>query len=74
MQEMILASHALMLLRHDGLPVIVALEAFGPDTGRELEVIGKHWGGQGVEAHVCEHFGLLCEAHNAASAVASYYL
>jgi formyltetrahydrofolate synthetase len=46
MQEMILASHPLMLLQHYGLPVIVALNHFGSDTGRELEMIGKRVGEQ----------------------------
>jgi formyltetrahydrofolate synthetase len=31
-----------MLLRHYGLPVIVALNHFGSDTERELEMIGRH--------------------------------
>jgi hypothetical protein len=55
-QEMILASHPLMLLQHYGLPVIVALNRFGSDTEREFEMIRKHLGEQGVEALVCEHF------------------
>ena len=44
---MILASHPLMLLPHDGLPVVVALNHFGSDTERELEMIRKHLGEQG---------------------------
>jgi formate--tetrahydrofolate ligase len=39
-----------------GLPVIVALNRFGSDTDRELEIITKHLSEQGVEALVCEHF------------------
>ena len=39
-QEMILASHRLMLLQHYGLPVIVALTRFGSDAEREFEMIG----------------------------------
>jgi hypothetical protein len=45
-QEMILASHPLMLLQHYGLPVIVALNRFGSDTEREFEMIRKHLGEQ----------------------------
>jgi len=40
-QEMILASHRLMLLQHYGLPVIVALTRFGSDTEREFVMIGE---------------------------------
>jgi formate--tetrahydrofolate ligase len=39
-----------------GLPVIVALNRFGSDTDRELDMIKKHLAEQGVEAIVCEHF------------------
>jgi formate--tetrahydrofolate ligase len=39
-----------------GLPVIVALNRFGSDTDRELDMIRKHLAEQGVEAIVCEHF------------------
>ena len=53
---MILASHSTMLLQHYGVPVILALNRCGSDTGREFEMIRKHSGGQGVEALVCEHF------------------
>jgi formate--tetrahydrofolate ligase len=35
-----------MLLQHHGLPVIVALNRFGSDTERELEMIGKRSGEQ----------------------------
>jgi formate--tetrahydrofolate ligase len=41
---------------HYGLPVIVALNRFGSDTDRELDMIKKHVGEQGVEALVCTHF------------------
>jgi formate--tetrahydrofolate ligase len=36
--------------------VIVALNRFGSDTDRELDMIKKHVGEQGVEAIVCTHF------------------
>jgi formate--tetrahydrofolate ligase len=39
-----------------GLPVIVALNRFGSDTDRELDMIRKHLAEQDVEAIVCEHF------------------
>jgi len=45
---MILASQPLMLLQHYGLPVIFALNRFGSDSERELELIRKHLGEQGV--------------------------
>ena len=39
-----------------GMPVVVALNRFGSDTDRELDMIKKHLAEQGVEAIVCEHF------------------
>ena len=45
-----------MLLRHYGLPVIVAVNRSGSDAEREVEMLRKHLGGQGVEALVREHF------------------
>jgi formate--tetrahydrofolate ligase len=48
--------HVANIREHYGLPVIVALNRFGSDTDRELDVIKKHLAEQGVEAIVCEHF------------------
>ena len=43
--------HVANIRDHYGLPVIVALNRFGSDTEREFEMIKKHLGEQGVEAH-----------------------
>jgi formate--tetrahydrofolate ligase len=48
--------HIANIREHYGLPVIVALNRFGSDTDRELDMIKKHVGEQGVEALVCTHF------------------
>jgi formate--tetrahydrofolate ligase len=48
--------HVANIREHYGLPVIVALNRFGSDTDRELDLIKKHLGEQGVEAIVCTHF------------------
>jgi formate--tetrahydrofolate ligase len=48
--------HVANIRNHYGLPVIVALNRFGSDTDRELDMIKKHLAEQGVEAIVCEHF------------------
>ena len=48
--------HVANIRDHYGLPVIVALNRFGSDTDRELDMIKKHLAEQGVEAIVCEHF------------------
>jgi formate--tetrahydrofolate ligase len=38
------------------LPVIVALNRFGSDTDKELNLVKQHLADQGVQAFVCEHF------------------
>src|SRR5262250_2330862 len=48
--------HIANIREHYGLPVIVALNRFGSDTDRELDMIKKHLAEQGVEAIICEHF------------------
>jgi formate--tetrahydrofolate ligase len=48
--------HVANIREHYGLPVIVALNRFGSDTDRELDLIKKHLAEQGVEAIVCTHF------------------
>jgi formate--tetrahydrofolate ligase len=48
--------HVANIRDHYGLPVVVALNRFGSDTDRELDMIKKHLAEQGVEALVCEHF------------------
>jgi formate--tetrahydrofolate ligase len=48
--------HVDNIRNHYGLPVIVALNRFGSDTDRELDLIKKHLAEQGVEAIVCTHF------------------
>jgi formate--tetrahydrofolate ligase len=48
--------HVANIREQYGLPVIVALNRFGSDTDRELDLIKKHLGEQGVEAIVCTHF------------------
>jgi formate--tetrahydrofolate ligase len=48
--------HVANIREHYGLPVIVALNRFGSDTDRELDMIKKHLAEQGVEALVCTHF------------------
>jgi formate--tetrahydrofolate ligase len=48
--------HITNIRENYGLPVIVALNRFGSDTDRELDMIKKHCADQGVEAIVCEHF------------------
>jgi formate--tetrahydrofolate ligase len=48
--------HVKNIRENYGLPVIVALNRFGSDTDRELELIKTHLAEQGVEALVCEHF------------------
>jgi formate--tetrahydrofolate ligase len=48
--------HVANIREHYGLPVIVALNRFGSDTDRELDLIKKHLSEQGVEAIVCTHF------------------
>jgi formate--tetrahydrofolate ligase len=48
--------HVANIREHYGLPVIVALNRFGSDTDRELDMIKKHLAEQGVEAIVCTHF------------------
>jgi formate--tetrahydrofolate ligase len=48
--------HIANIRDHYGLPVIVALNRFGSDTDRELDMIKKHVAEQGVEAIVCTHF------------------
>ena len=48
--------HVSNLRSHYGLPVVVALNRFGSDTQRELDLVVKHMGGQGVKAVVATHF------------------
>jgi formate--tetrahydrofolate ligase len=48
--------HVANIREHYGLPVVVALNRFGSDTDRELDMIKKHLADQGVEALVCTHF------------------
>jgi formate--tetrahydrofolate ligase len=48
--------HVANIRDHYGMPVVVALNRFGSDTDRELDMIKKHMAEQGVEAIVCEHF------------------
>src|SRR5213075_2979451 len=48
--------HVANIRENYGLPVIVALNRFGSDTDRELDLIKKHLAEQGVEALVCTHF------------------
>jgi formate--tetrahydrofolate ligase len=48
--------HVANIRDHFGMPVVVALNRFGSDTDRELDMIKKHVAEQGVEAIVCEHF------------------
>ncbi len=48
--------HVANIRDHFGMPVVVALNRFGSDTDRELDMIKKHLAEQGVEAIVCEHF------------------
>jgi formate--tetrahydrofolate ligase len=48
--------HITNIRENYGLPVIVALNRFGSDTDRELDMIKRHCADQGVEAIVCEHF------------------
>jgi formate--tetrahydrofolate ligase len=48
--------HVANIREHYGLPVVVALNRFGSDTDRELDMIKKHLADQGVEAIVCTHF------------------
>jgi formate--tetrahydrofolate ligase len=48
--------HISNIREHFGLPVVVALNRFGTDTDRELEMIKKHCADQGVTAVICEHF------------------
>ena len=48
--------HVSNIRDHFGMPVVVALNRFGSDTDRELDMIKKHMAEQGVEAIVCEHF------------------
>jgi formate--tetrahydrofolate ligase len=48
--------HVANIRDHYGMPVIVALNRFGSDTDRELDMIKKHLAEQGVEAIVCTHF------------------
>jgi formate--tetrahydrofolate ligase len=38
------------------LPVVVALNRFGSDTDKELNMVKQHLAEQGVQAVVCEHF------------------
>jgi formate--tetrahydrofolate ligase len=48
--------HVANLRSHYGLPVVVALNRFGSDTQRELELVIKHMADQGVKAIVATHF------------------
>ena len=48
--------HVLNIREHYGLPVIVALNRFGSDTDKELDLVKQHLAEQGVQAFVCEHF------------------
>jgi formate--tetrahydrofolate ligase len=48
--------HVANIRENYGLPVIVALNRFGSDTDRELDMIKKHLAEQGVDAIVCTHF------------------
>ncbi|HLF12971.1 MAG TPA: formate--tetrahydrofolate ligase, partial [Gammaproteobacteria bacterium] len=48
--------HVLNIREHFGLPVIVALNRFGSDTDKELNLVKRHLAEQGVQAFVCEHF------------------
>jgi formate--tetrahydrofolate ligase len=48
--------HVSNLRSHYGLPVVVALNRFGSDTQRELDLVVKHMADQGVKAVVATHF------------------
>ena len=48
--------HVANIRDHFGMPVVVALNRFGSDTDRELDMIKQHLAEQDVEAIVCEHF------------------
>jgi formate--tetrahydrofolate ligase len=48
--------HVSNIRNHYGMPVVVALNRFGSDTEKELQLVEDHMAEQGVEALVCEHF------------------
>jgi formate--tetrahydrofolate ligase len=48
--------HVSNIRNHYGMPVVVALNRFGSDTEKELQLVKDHMAEQGVEAVVCEHF------------------
>ena len=48
--------HVANIRTHYGLPVVVAINRFGSDTERELELVVKHMAEQDVRAVVAEHF------------------
>jgi formate--tetrahydrofolate ligase len=48
--------HVANIRTHYGLPVVVALNRFGSDTDKELNMVKQHLAEQGVQAVVCEHF------------------
>jgi len=48
--------HVDNIRKNYGLPVVVAVNQFGSDTDRELELVKNHMAEQGVEAVVADHF------------------